>query len=176
MRADHRPPAHLPQQFGALLAVRRGQLAGGAGVVGQQGEERAEGPLAAAQPEEEVAQLDADAGRPVVALVAQGEENIWLAAVSAPPQATTAVNRGSVSPLRSGGGLPDQEGPQLCLRQDVVSLLHGHGPPVVVAVEELQVRVLHQFVLFHAGERAEVGGQAAAVGPVDVLRQQRERR
>lgn len=42
--------------------------------------------MAAAQAEEQVVQLNANAGRPVVALVAQSEENIRLAAVSAPTQ------------------------------------------------------------------------------------------
>lgn len=42
--------------------------------------------MAAAQAEEQVVQLNSNAGRSVVALVAQGEENIRLAAVSAPTQ------------------------------------------------------------------------------------------
>lgn len=72
------------------MAVRPGQLAGGAAVIGQQREERAESPVAAAQAEEQVAQLDADAGGPVVALVAQREEDIRLAAVSAATQQRNA--------------------------------------------------------------------------------------
>lgn len=91
VRADQSPPAHLLEPLGALLAVRRAQLAGRAAVVGQQREERAESPVAAAQAEEQVAQLHANAGRPVVALVAQREENIGLAAV---PAATQRRNGG----------------------------------------------------------------------------------
>lgn len=37
--ADQRSPAHLLEPLRALLAVRRGQLAGGPGVIGQQREE-----------------------------------------------------------------------------------------------------------------------------------------
>lgn len=39
VRADQSPPAHLLEPLGTLLAVRRGQLAGGPGVIGQQREE-----------------------------------------------------------------------------------------------------------------------------------------
>jgi len=80
--AGERPPAHLLQALRALPAIRRRQLAGRAGVVGEQAEERREGPVAAAQAEEQVAQLHADARRAVGALVTQREEHIWLAAVS----------------------------------------------------------------------------------------------
>lgn len=91
VRADQSPPAHLLEPLGALLAVGRAQLAGRAAVEGQQREERAESPVAAAQAEEQVAQQDANAGRPVVALVAQREEHIRLAAV---PAATQQRNGG----------------------------------------------------------------------------------
>lgn len=91
VRVDQSPPAHLLEPLGALLAVGRAQLAGRAAVEGQQREERAESPVAAAQAEEQVAQLDANAGRPVVALVAQREEHIRLAAV---PAATQQRNGG----------------------------------------------------------------------------------
>lgn len=86
VRADQSPPAHLLELLRTLLAVRRGQLAGRSGVVSQQREEGRERPVAAAQAEEQFGQLDANAGRSVIALVAQGEEHIWLAAVSAPTQ------------------------------------------------------------------------------------------
>lgn len=46
--------------------------------------------MAAAQAEEQVAQLNANAGGPVLALVAQSEEDIRLAAVSAPTQQRNA--------------------------------------------------------------------------------------
>lgn len=92
VRADQSPPAHLLEPLRTLLAVRRGQLAGRSGVIGQQREEGRESPVAAAQAEEEVVELDANAGGPVVALVAQGEENIWLAAVSAATQQRAAVS------------------------------------------------------------------------------------
>lgn len=86
VRADQSPPAHLLEPLGPLPAVRRGQLAGGAGVIGQQREERPERPVAAAQPEEQAAQLDANTGGAVLAPVAQGEEDVGLEAVSAPTQ------------------------------------------------------------------------------------------
>lgn len=69
-----------------LLAVGEGQLAGGAGVVGEQREERGKSPVAAVQAEEQVVELDADARRALLALVAQGEENIGLPAVPAATQ------------------------------------------------------------------------------------------
>lgn len=84
--ADQSPPAHLLEPFRALLAVGRGQLAGRPGVISKQREERGECPVAAAQAEELLAQLNANAGRAVVALVAQGEEDVGLAAVSAQTQ------------------------------------------------------------------------------------------
>lgn len=86
VRADQGSPAHLLEPLGPLLAVGRGQLAGGPGVIGQQREEGGESPVAAAQAEEQVVQLNANAGGAVLALVAQGEENIRLPAVSAPTQ------------------------------------------------------------------------------------------
>lgn len=54
--------------------------------------------------------------------------------------------------------LPDEEGPQLRRRQCSVSLLHGHGAPVVIAVEELHVRLPDQVVLGQAAERTQVSG------------------
>lgn len=69
-----------------LLAVGKGQLAGGAGVVGEQREERGKSPVAAEQAEEQVVELDADARWALLALVAQGEENIRLPAVPAATQ------------------------------------------------------------------------------------------
>lgn len=86
VRADQSPPAHLLEPLRTLPAVRRRQLAGGSGVISEQREEWRESPVAAAQAEEQVVQLNANAGRALVALVAQSEEHIRLAAVSAPTQ------------------------------------------------------------------------------------------
>lgn len=54
--------------------------------------------------------------------------------------------------------LPDQKGPQLRVRKCSVGLLHGHGPPVEIAVKELHVRLPDQFILGQAAEGAEVSG------------------
>lgn len=80
------PPAHLLEPLWPLPAEREGQLAGGAGVVGEQHEERGKSPVAAVQAEEQVVELDADARRTLLTLVAQGEENIRLPAVPAATQ------------------------------------------------------------------------------------------
>lgn len=69
-----------------LPAVRERQPAGGAGVVGEQREEGGKSPVAAVQAVEQVVELDADARRTLLALVAQGEENIGLPAVPAATQ------------------------------------------------------------------------------------------
>lgn len=100
VRADQSPPAHVLEPLGPLPAVGRGQLAGGAGVISEQREERLERPVAAAQLEEQVAQLDANAGGPVLAPVAQGEEDVRLEAVSAPNRGNAAVRSGSFKLLR----------------------------------------------------------------------------
>lgn len=49
------PPAHLLEPLRPLPAVREGQLAGGARVVGEQREEWGKGLVAAVQAEEQVA-------------------------------------------------------------------------------------------------------------------------
>lgn len=54
--------------------------------------------------------------------------------------------------------LPDEESPQLRRRERSVGLFHGHGSPVVIAVEELHVRLPHQVVLGQAAEGAQVSG------------------
>lgn len=58
--------------------------------------------MAAVQTEEQVVQLDAHAGRAVVALVTQSEEDVRLAAVS------------------------NEEGALRCMREYFVCRLHGH--------------------------------------------------
>lgn len=83
MRTYEGPPAHLLEALRPLPAVGQAQLAGGAAVVGQQRKERGKSPVAAAQAEELVVELDADAGGALVALVAQGEEDVGLPAVPA---------------------------------------------------------------------------------------------
>lgn len=50
--------------------------------MGEESKEGAKGLVAAIETEEEVFEQDADARRAVVALVAESEKNIWLAAVS----------------------------------------------------------------------------------------------
>lgn len=62
--------------------------------------------------------------------------------------------------------LPDQKGPQLCGRQYLVSLFHGHRPPVVITVKELHVRGPDQFILGQAAERTQVSRQAAGIGSI----------
>lgn len=74
------------EPLGPLPAVGEGQLAGGAGVVGEQREEGGKSPVAAVQAVEQVVELDADARRTLLALVAQGEENVRLPAVPAATQ------------------------------------------------------------------------------------------
>lgn len=83
---DQGPPAHLLEPLGPLPAVGQGELAGGAAVVGEQREEAGKRPVAAMQAEEQPAELDADAGGTLLALVAQGEEDIRLPAVPAAAQ------------------------------------------------------------------------------------------
>lgn len=129
------PPAHLLQPLRTLLAVRCRQLAGRAGVKSEQREQCRKSPVAAVQTEEQVVQLDADASRAVLALVAQSEEDVRLAAVS------------------------DEEGSQWCTREYFMCLLHAHGPPVVTTVLELLVSAFHQFVLCFAAEWTEVCGK-----------------
>lgn len=85
------PPAHLFQPLRALPAIGHCQFAGWAGVVSEQSKERIKSSLAAVQAEEQVVQLDANTRRAVVALVAQSEENICLAAVSATAQKKNPV-------------------------------------------------------------------------------------
>lgn len=128
------PPAHLLQPLRTLLAVRHRQLAGRAGVKSEQSEEGRKSPVAAVQAEEQVVQLDANASRAVVALVAQSEEDVRLAAVS------------------------DEEGSQRFTREYFMCLLHAHGPPVVTTVLKLPISVFHQFVLCFAAEWTEVCG------------------
>lgn len=65
--------------------------------------------------------------------------------------------------------LPDQKGSQLRMRECSVGLLHGHGPPVVVAVKELHVRLPDQFILGQAAECAEVSRQPVGIGSIQVL-------
>lgn len=84
--AYHSPPAHLLQGFGTLPAIGNRQLTGRAGVIREQREEGSKSPVAAIQTEVQVVQLDSNTSRAFVALVTQSEENIWLAAVSAPTQ------------------------------------------------------------------------------------------
>ncbi|TNN86058.1 hypothetical protein EYF80_003902 [Liparis tanakae] len=128
--ARQRPPAHLLQALRALPAVRRRQLAGRAGVVGEQAEERREGPVAAAQAEEQVAQLHADARR----------------AVGAPNHKAFLKNplRTVVSPyflihISTAADSPDEEGARRRPREEAVRRPHGHRPPVVAAVLQLLV-------------------------------------
>lgn len=75
--------------------------------------------MAAVQTEEQVVQLNANACWAVIALIAQSEENIRLAAVS------------------------DEEGAQRCTGEYVMSLLHAHWSPVETAVLELLIGAFH---------------------------------
>lgn len=80
------PPAHLLQVLWTPLAIGYSQLTGRAGVISEQHEEWSKSPVAAVQTEEQVVELDTNTSRAIIALVTQSEENIWLAAVSAPTQ------------------------------------------------------------------------------------------